>query len=482
MRQRITSVKINDSLNPMHYIRDDDDIQIYINNLLKDFPEKDAVTKSVIQLTHIILQYLIYTHPSDSWTPLAVAKILNAIKVDDRDDMGPFDVLFTDLSVRTNENAQNTYRNYMVFKNLCKTDKTIDLSAVVEMTRKLAVERAQKASTQLLRQHLIKPNIPLQATVKISTGTTYLLYFINNSSNQISVSHVICRSDNCISAIVSAIHPFLYNFEKKATLDKKFLRHVIDLSNEALEKQNVKLDWVIETAFKDDFGDSLDEILEYDPNRSYKLSSKDDTGIHEAGHAVLAWLFDNEIEHATIVRDRQEWYGHVTYCSLNEKLPAGQRRLISIFKDYAGDLASKDRSQYSYWRRKASTDVETATDSAKAYVSKNVLTLDHWFIDYDALGVPKTFWVAYKTSLLCEYVYNRTAEIVNANRDLIDALAEELCKKKTMTGAEIDACLSTIDPSRKGSLLAILPEEERTINAILNPYQPAKPENEPSRQ
>lgn len=480
-KTRITSVEINDSLNPMHYIRSDDDINIYINNLLTNFPEKGSVTKPAIQLIHICLQFIIYSCRPTEWNSENLEKLLIAAKQNEETGTSPLEIIFEDLAEETAASLCRTYRNYTLFKRGCEED-AINPEEAAELARKIIdantrVEMDGHAPRRVsVLKGLRKPSVPLQATVETEDGKTYVLYFWKTHGTDIRVK-TSATNEPQIEAVVYAIHPFLHNLGDEARLSDAFLNEILDLCDAKTKKNDDQLAWIVENAFKDDSGDDLDEILEYDPNRPYKLRSKDDTGTHEAGHAVFSWLFNAEIEQASITRDRVDRTGHVSFEPWDERLSDSQTQLISIFRAYAGDLASTNRSKYVYWRSKASQDTKKATGEAKLYVSNHSQTLDHWFVDYNSLGVPKTFWVAYKTSLLCEYIYNRTHEIVNANRDLIDALAEKLCKKKTMTGTEIDAYLSSIDPTRKGSLIAILPEEEKTIDAILNPYKPPKPEN-----
>lgn len=457
----------------MLYIREEKDIEIFINNMISTFPNKKSITNPVVQLIYVILQFLVYnTRPNDDDLLRNIAKLLNVFEDGAFDIRGPFNIIFTDLSMKDSERAQKTYRNYILFRDMCQKDGSIDLTEVAATAKQIVEEHVAGLSPDILLRHLRNPNVPRHTTVKTEDGTKYEFYFFYNSGTNIKVANVERNDkDNCITASVWAIHPFLYNFDNKPSVNKKFLQQVICICNEKLEKEQIELEWVVENAFKDDYDIDLDSINEYDPNEKFKKASKKGICKHEAGHAVIDWLFDRKIESVTVQRD-EKWGGseepklNIRHSSTFEHM------LPNMISSYAGDLAKKsNREKFIYWTAEGATkDVKEATNFAKQYVADTVYALDQRCIDYESLGVNRTFWVAYKTSLLCEYVYKCTEEIVKANHDLIDALAAELYEKKTMNGAEINACLRAIDPTRKGSLLSILPEEEKTINAILNPY------------
>lgn len=148
------------------------------------------------------------------------------------------------------------------------------------------------------------------------------------------------------------------------------------------------------------------------------------TAIHEAGHAVVAWAVGSRIHGATITPG-EDHLGQVRHmpkvkdATLHGDVDRAQIRLGHQIKiAYAGALAVKRAYPHSRWRAGADNDFHNAAgdvlrvyeDAPRQIAWTRLLTLD-------------------------------TEALLERNWHAVEAVADVLVKRKTMSGAEVKAVI-----------------------------------------
>ncbi|MBO7331976.1 MAG: peptidase M41, partial [Alistipes sp.] len=205
---------------------------------------------------------------------------------------------------------------------------------------------------------------------------------------------------------------------------------------------------------RDDFMAAIDRIVGglEKRNKSMSLAERRATAIHEAGHATVMWRLkecDPVLKVTVIPRGNSlgatwsvpdEERVHVTDAVLQDKL--------------AGLLGGRIAEEVNYGTLGAGalSDLERATKMTYAMVafygmSKKVGPISY----YDAAGTSDTFTKPYseQTAIeidnevrrILEEAYNRARQIIEANNDKINQMADLLLDKETIYAEDIEPIL-----------------------------------------
>ncbi|MBQ9989846.1 MAG: ATP-dependent zinc metalloprotease FtsH [Lachnospiraceae bacterium] len=201
-----------------------------------------------------------------------------------------------------------------------------------------------------------------------------------------------------------------------------------------------------------DLFDAVEQVL-VGKEKKDRIMSKEERKIvsyHEVGHALISALQKNSepVQKITIVPRTMGALGYVMHVPEEEKYLNTEAelrdRLVSIFGGRAAEELVFDTVTTG-----AANDIEKATDIAKAMVTQygmskrfglmGLATVQSRYLDGTAtLNCSDVTAAAVDEEVrkLLEESYNKAKELLGANRDVMDKLAEFLIEKETITGKE----------------------------------------------
>ncbi len=206
-----------------------------------------------------------------------------------------------------------------------------------------------------------------------------------------------------------------------------------------------------EAVSKQDFLDAVDRIIGglEKKNKAIKPSEKKRVAYHEAGHATISWL----VEHAspllkvTIV-PRGRSLGAAWYLPEERQLTTTEQMLDEMCATLGGRAA--EQVIFNTISTGALSDLEKVTKQAQAMVtiyglSENIGNISY----YDSSGQgdynfnkPYSEQTATKIDAeiksLIENQYQRAIDILNANKDKLDALAHKLLEKEVIFREDLE--------------------------------------------
>ncbi len=206
-----------------------------------------------------------------------------------------------------------------------------------------------------------------------------------------------------------------------------------------------------ETVTKQDFLDAVDRIIGglEKKNKAIKPSEKRRVAYHEAGHAAISWL----VEHAapllkvTIV-PRGRSLGAAWYLPEERSLTTTEQMYDEICATLGGRAA--EQTVFGNISTGALSDLERVTKQAQAMVTIYGLNDKIGNISYyDSSGQSEySFGKPYsdetaklidsEISKIIENQYARALEILTANRDKLDALAQKLLEKEVIFREDLE--------------------------------------------
>lgn len=206
-----------------------------------------------------------------------------------------------------------------------------------------------------------------------------------------------------------------------------------------------------ESVTKQDFLDAVDRIIGglEKKNKAIKPSEKRRVAYHEAGHATISWL----VEHAapllkvTIV-PRGRSLGAAWYLPEERQLTTTEQMLDEMCATLGGRAA--EQVIFNNISTGALSDLERVTKQAQAMVTIYGLSPNIGNISYYdssgqsefSFGKPYSEETAKKIDVeiksIIESQYDRAIQILNENRDKLDALANKLLEKEVIFREDLE--------------------------------------------
>ena len=198
----------------------------------------------------------------------------------------------------------------------------------------------------------------------------------------------------------------------------------------------------------DDLEDAVKKVTVGLQKTSRVISDKDKklTAYHEAGHAIVSKYLDTveDVKEISII-PRGVAGGYTMYKTNEDKFYISktemEEKLISLLGGRAAEKLALDDISTG-----ASNDLEVATKIARDMIvvygmSDKIVSISLKVDDVRELefyGTEIEDEVGKEIRTLIETAYARAIQILNANRDKLDAVAETLIKKETITQKEFD--------------------------------------------
>lgn len=160
---------------------------------------------------------------------------------------------------------------------------------------------------------------------------------------------------------------------------------------------------------------------------------------HEAGHTLLARLFNDEVTKVTIIPSTAGTGGATFIQPSERKLITKQmmeNKVMGLYGGRVAELLLADDNQ-DLITQGASNDIEKATEVLKEMVESFGMT-DDGLVNLRVLNRETSEDTAKRIKELSKELYDRTVEIIRENFDLLEAIANELLEKETIYADEID--------------------------------------------
>lgn len=176
--------------------------------------------------------------------------------------------------------------------------------------------------------------------------------------------------------------------------------------------------------------------------------SKKEIAYHELGHYIMCKASENLVDYdiqAVSIMPAEGYLGVTVFNINNEKVPFANL-------DYYIDVIAEDlagRVAESLFRKTftagASSDLQNATKTAFMIVTqlgmgsesiKNRIFLNS--VDYPMFTEKSTNAINDEVNNLIEKAFNRATEVIEENRDILEAMVKELLKKQIMSEEELD--------------------------------------------
>ncbi len=247
----------------------------------------------------------------------------------------------------------------------------------------------------------------------------------------------------------------------------------------------------------DDFEEAKDKVMMGSERRSMVITEKEkkNTAYHEAGHALIALLTPGaDPVHKVSIIPRGRALGVTMYLPEEEKYNENREGLETLICTLMGGRVAEE-VVFGTVTSGASNDIERATGIARRMVcewgmSKKLGPLSFGdkegeiFLGRD-FGHTKNYSentavaIDNEISDIVLRNYNKTKELIAANRDKLEAIAEALLERETVDGAEIRKIVFGEEEAEKAEKADAaqehLPVEETTEETA----PPAEPADEP---
>jgi hypothetical protein len=439
----MTNFQFNTSTNPFAYIRSENDIDIFISNIMAtitDYPNEEGVIRNSLRLLWVVTAYLFY---SVDGRDLSVDSILKIIKstCDSPEIAGEktvFEAMFT------NDTPASVLDNYDHFKlRVFGTDSNFYKEAVAE-----SINLLKAISPEQLIVGMKNDERPTQAVFEYE-NIKYELWI--HFSAEFGVYNLTRPGDESVLAslyLPSAIledenkdicNVFLgvpkLDYKKILPLKAADIVRLIKKDQKSLQKDTNQSLNLFGKLLKDN-----EVELFYKPYVDYPIA------LHEAGHAVAGYQFGVICYGATIDGIEDDYLGRVFFKSLDD-LDAANSAIIY----YSGAIAEQMSGfgmTYGF-RKDFKNAVTTIKNAVRSKISANDAAQTYKYIPAMELGLSKfeNPYVVHETTRQCIDCYNQALRLIAENKKMVIALAEELMNKRTMSGEAVRSFLDTFKES-----------------------------------
>ena len=168
-------------------------------------------------------------------------------------------------------------------------------------------------------------------------------------------------------------------------------------------------------------------------SRDIKISA-----YHEAGHAVMTYLSKQPIARASIIGSVSGVGGAVFQADKteNNKLSTREEYKYQIMIAYAG--RESERIKFGDISDGASSDISQATNLLYLYTCRLGMPDESACLDYDIIKQTNPLSVPIELmSCVSKELINKTAELLRANYESVELVAQALLERETLTGDEI---------------------------------------------
>lgn len=196
-----------------------------------------------------------------------------------------------------------------------------------------------------------------------------------------------------------------------------------------------------ETITHDALEEAIDKMV-FKGNRSKTESHKEDleyVAYHEAGHAVMTLLQNNEVSRVSI-KGMTSGVGGAVFQTDKDRFFKTKSEIVSnIMICYAGRASEAIHFGNGAVTQGASNDITQATEMLKTYIAKLGFDDKYGLIDLEVLnsGFNTTDELRERVSELSKQFYEETYTLLKGNYSLVEKLAKKLLEVKTMSGDEI---------------------------------------------
>lgn len=159
---------------------------------------------------------------------------------------------------------------------------------------------------------------------------------------------------------------------------------------------------------------------------------------HEAGHTIVAKLLTNdEIPQVSIIGSTSGALGYTMRYTAKDSNLMTKKQIEGRIQSLYGGRAAEEIffGNYDDVTTGASGDLKQAGKMIRSYFSV-------YGMGENTIYTDDTSDVNAKSKELANRLYKATVELLKENRSVLDALADALVEKKTLTGAEVDEILS----------------------------------------
>ena len=196
---------------------------------------------------------------------------------------------------------------------------------------------------------------------------------------------------------------------------------------------------------------SIEEAIDkkiFNGNRSNDDSHKDDKKIvayHEAGHAVVTYLLNQQIARATIVGTTSGVGGFVMQSESDSYFTTDVELKNQVMIAFGG--RASEEIKFKSVTTGASSDISQATNIMIKYVERYGFDRDFGMLDMSILreqALINSDDIAKRLSEMSKIVYKDTFDMLNSNYELVEVLANKLLEEETLSGDEIKELLDEI--------------------------------------
>lgn len=201
-----------------------------------------------------------------------------------------------------------------------------------------------------------------------------------------------------------------------------------------------------------DFAQARDRMLLGQTGSEIKLheDEREITAVHEAGHAVAAWLTPgaDRIEKVTILPHGPALGFVLQVPERDRRMETRSRLLGRMLVLAAGRAAETLRFGEENVTTGAAADIEEVTRIASGMVTRWGMGSTGFVNLAQVPGLLETDRVQEEIYRIANAAADKAAELLRGNHDLLDALAGALLERDTMSGAEVNHLLQEVVAAR----------------------------------
>lgn len=446
IKRKNVFVEFNTSKNPFAYIRSEKDVDVFIKNIKNAAEEQGRLTNSsenALRLLWIISVYLLEACIEDDRSIETLMMLLKrtCAQVATRDKKTTFEYMLENWG---NEGAKTKYdffkqEVYGTYSDLYQkaVQKCLDFLSSIQSERFIVGLLDEKFPRQAIfkdkkQKHEVWFNFTDSFKIckhtKINKRLTFSTlnipkFLFDKTQHQPLEIFLPCPSMDFKSLLIFKSNEFL-----------KWLRESQETSPQETKDPNAPHD-----SEKPLFGECASTSGREFINDLYCERA---VAIHEAGHAVAAYLLNVKLYGVSIIPNSFHT-GHVSFA--DTKNLALENNIIIT---YAGEVA--EQVLFANAGIAPYTDLEYVVQKVKETVLSegelHEIAYKYKFLPGYELGLKdgEYPYVIYETINRCMKYYTKTYELIEQNKNLVQALSEELIKKKSFTGSEVESFLNTL--------------------------------------
>lgn len=193
----------------------------------------------------------------------------------------------------------------------------------------------------------------------------------------------------------------------------------------------------------------IDEAIDkkiFHGNRSKReqhINDKRIVAYHEAGHATMHWLLGMPVARATIIGTTSGVGGAVFGEDLESQFRTSEYYENQVMVCYAG--RASEEIKFGVVTQGASSDITQATDILDDYIYKLGFDSSFGLLDLEFVAEHKFIDTSAIFPLLqnkSKQLYSKTLELLQANYNKVELVAQKLLDNETLSGDEISKLLS----------------------------------------